>query len=129
MAKLTQEVLKNEDIRHTIRLTQTFLGINISAICTDYSAGTSSVWTDQYSTTFWFNSVQAWQNGLKLDSFFNYPDQCITDFTNSMNKINGLYLLQIANGGNYTIASEVIYIAYWISGPLDNLMYDCWNFQ
>lgn len=46
-----------------------------------------------------------------------------------MNEINGLYLLQTANGGNYTVSAEVIYIAYWIGGPIDNLMYDCWNFQ
>ena len=113
-----------------MRLTQDILGVNLSAVCSDYSAATSSVWTDQYSTTFWFSSVQAWQNGLKLDSFFgSYPDYCITDFTNSMNEINGLYLLETINGGNYTIAQVVIYIGYWISGPIDNLIYDCWSFQ
>ena len=83
--------MNNEHLQFAFNVgSQALSSSNFTATCNDYNATASNIWNNPYSLTFWFKSVQSWQNGLKLDSYYSDADVCLSDITNTLNNINGL---------------------------------------
>ena len=90
------EVLNNENL---VKAFQAFQSSYPSvrqglSTCNDYTDDgvTENVWLNSYSSTFWFDIIDKWFTGLKLDSFFDYSDLCYEYITDTVDYINGLYL-------------------------------------
>ncbi len=85
MFDLLFDVLTNEHLLETSKILSKSVSAGI-ADCADYDSagGTDNFWENLFSTTFWYDSLESWQNGLKLESFFDYSDSCISYLVDTM---------------------------------------------
>ena len=66
--------------------------------------------------------------GLKLDSFFDFSDNCFDEITESLDWVNGLKEEQSVICGTAAWSCTMFYIADWIAEPINLSFLNCYLF-